>query len=69
MDISNSTFNDGSGVGYSESETVQDMVEVPVNVAKSAATQHGLSNIYKMALLQAMSGELPTDFTSNFQTG
>ena len=54
------------GVGYSESESVQDMVDVPINVAKSAATQHELSNIYKMALLQAMSDDLPANFTSDF---
>ena len=57
------------GVGYSESETVQDMVDVPVNVAKSAATQYELSAIYRLVLSTSIiDGEIPKDFTANFST-
>ena len=55
------------GLGYSESDTVQEVVEVPVNVAKVAVTQMELANISKMVLVMSISGDLPNNFHSGSQ--
>jgi hypothetical protein len=52
------------GLGYSESDSVKEVVEVPVNVAKVAVTQMELSNISKMVLVKSIGGDLPDDFSS-----
>jgi hypothetical protein len=55
-----------AGLGYTQQDTLVEVMEVPLNVARVAATQHELNNIRKLYLLDHISGAVPRDIETNF---
>ena len=54
------------GVGATNTEAIEDVIRTPIDLAKTAATQMELSNMYKMVLTHGISGNLDPRFINNF---
>ena len=54
------------GVGATNTETIEEVIKTPVDLAKTAATQMELSNMYKMVLTKGVSDDLDPRFIQNF---
>ena len=53
-------------LGYHQSETIQDIVAIPVDTVKIGATHYELYSFRRMIVLHKLSDSLPRDFPNQF---